>query len=686
MGFCSSKRVGALFAAFFVVAFAAIFALPGRSSAAINSQINFQGKLTNPDGTNVTDGNYSIVFSIYAASSGGSAIWTETQGTVAVASGIFQVALGSVSALPGSVDFNSNSLFLGIKVGADAEMTPRVRLTAAPYAFNADRLDGLDSTSLFQIAPAAVQTDSSTNASMFLNKTGGSGNIVQLQKAGTDVFTIGNGGAVTMQSGTYTQNLVTISNGQTTATPTIPGSYSPALTVRTSQTANSRPLFFGYDNGAGTGWAAYMTSGACGAYTNMCLDFGNGTTTMTALESTGTTLNIGGGDDGNFTNVAFKNTGQITVTATAVPAADQVAITNAGQPVTTAGVNGLSVNFVGGAAAIEASGARVDLTPGTTSGGTWNGLRVVANATGAVTGVNEYGLNLDGPTSPGAGNEVGISIDANWDAGLQLGSKTSDPGTPATDNIYVYARKVAGRTLLRQKGSSGVSFAYQPSIFEQAITYQGPNTGTTVSSFGSAWTVDTTASTPGASEVFGFSTNFATAATANDTAGVAETVVQHYRGSVANGSNGFFYVARVGFPDATYTGNRFFTGLTTQTIATMTNSDTPAGDYAGFQFSTTRADTGFRFITRDNTTTSTGVNTLAIAQNKVYDFYIYTPPQGTTIYWRVDNITDGTTQEGSTTTNLPRNNQPMRAGSGLQTTTATARNFRVLKHYIESDR
>jgi hypothetical protein len=118
----------------------------------------------------------------------------------------------------------------------------------------------------------------------------------------------------------------------------------------------------------------------------------------------------------------------------------------------------------------------------------------------------------------------------------------------------------------------------------------------------------------------------------------------------------------------------------------MTNSDTPAGDYAGFQFSTTRADTGFRFITRDNTTTSTGVNTLAIAQNKVYDFYIYTPPQGTTIYWRVDNITDGTTQEGSTTTNLPRNNQPMRAGSGLQTTTATARNFRVLKHYIESDR
>lgn len=638
---CSYKRVFLVLAVLSTLAFLLTTLRPAPTSAAINPMINFQGKLTNPDGTNVTDTNYSIVFSIYSVSSGGSAIWTETQPTVASVSGIFQVNLGSVSALPGSVDFNSNPLYLGIKVGADAEMTPRILLTAAPYAFNADRLDGLDSTGLVQLAQG-LQTDASTtNPSIAINKTGGTASILQLQRAGSDVLNINNSGAFA-----YT---LSVTN-------------NPAYTITNNGSSNV------LTNLAGTGDFIVQDSGT--AFATFADD---GTITFAPTGTSDVVIN----------QAAGVNT---QIIATAVPTVDQFSITNAGQPVVTAGISGLQINYVGGAAAVESSGARVDLTPGTTSGGTWNGFRVVADATGAVSGVNEYGVNLDGPTSPGAGNEVAVTIDANWDAGLQLGSKTTDPGTPATDNIYVYARKVAGRSLLRQKGSSGVSFAYQPALFEQAIVYQGPSTGTTVSSFGNSWTVDNTASTPGASEVFGFSTNFVTAVTANDTTGVSEAVVQHYRGSVANGSNGFFYVARLGFPDATYTSNRIFTGLSSQTMAVMTNSDTPAGDYSGFQFSTARGDTGWRFITRDNTTTSTGVNTLAIAQNKVYDFYIYVQPLGTTINWRVDNITDGTTQEGSTATNLPRTTIAMRAGSGLQTINATARNFRVLKHYIESDR
>lgn len=186
---------GYLFLLFALAGALLLFVLPSRSEAAINSQINFQGKLTNTNGTNVTDGTYSIVFSIYSASSGGSAIWTETQGSVSVTDGIFQVALGSVSSLPGSVDFNSSSLYLGITVGADAEMTPRIRLTASPYSFNADRLDGLDSTGLVQLANG-IQTDSSTtNASIAINKTGTTANILDLQRSGASVLTISNGGA-----------------------------------------------------------------------------------------------------------------------------------------------------------------------------------------------------------------------------------------------------------------------------------------------------------------------------------------------------------------------------------------------------------------------------------------------------------------------------------------------------------
>lgn len=95
-----------------------------QAAVGVNKQINFQGKLTNSDGTNVTDGNYTLVFSIYNVSSGGSATWTETD-TVTTTNGIFQVALGAVTSLPGSVDFNQDTWYLGIKVGSDSEMTPR---------------------------------------------------------------------------------------------------------------------------------------------------------------------------------------------------------------------------------------------------------------------------------------------------------------------------------------------------------------------------------------------------------------------------------------------------------------------------------------------------------------------------------------------------------------------------------
>jgi len=127
------------------------------ASATITPYISFQGKLTNPDGTNVTDTSYSITFSIYTVSSGGSAVWTETK-SITTSAGLFQTNLGDTTTLPGSVNFNSNALYLGVKVGSDAEMTPRVQLTAVPQAFNADNLGGISSNGYVQLSPGSQQT------------------------------------------------------------------------------------------------------------------------------------------------------------------------------------------------------------------------------------------------------------------------------------------------------------------------------------------------------------------------------------------------------------------------------------------------------------------------------------------------------------------------------------------------
>lgn len=147
------KHTNRLQKAFFLGIF--VFGLFGMGVGAdaatgVNRQINFQGKVVNADGTNVTNGNYNFTFSIYSVASGGTALWTETWNSstsqVTVNDGVFQVNLGTHTALPGSVDFNTDNIYLGINFNADGEMTPRVRFTAAPYAMNADKVRGLTVT------------------------------------------------------------------------------------------------------------------------------------------------------------------------------------------------------------------------------------------------------------------------------------------------------------------------------------------------------------------------------------------------------------------------------------------------------------------------------------------------------------------------------------------------------------
>src|SRR5438477_468646 len=53
--------------------------IPAVASPGINKQINFQGKLVDNNGLNVADSTYAVVFSLYSVSSGGVAIWTESQ-------------------------------------------------------------------------------------------------------------------------------------------------------------------------------------------------------------------------------------------------------------------------------------------------------------------------------------------------------------------------------------------------------------------------------------------------------------------------------------------------------------------------------------------------------------------------------------------------------------------------------
>jgi hypothetical protein len=92
--------------------------------------LSFQGYITNPGGVPINNaGGASMIFTLYEGSSD---IWSEVQPNVPIQDGIFNVLLGSVSPLD-TVRFG-RPLLLGIKVGADPEISPRTPLGAAAYA------------------------------------------------------------------------------------------------------------------------------------------------------------------------------------------------------------------------------------------------------------------------------------------------------------------------------------------------------------------------------------------------------------------------------------------------------------------------------------------------------------------------------------------------------------------------
>ncbi|HUC89741.1 MAG TPA: hypothetical protein VMR45_02980 [Patescibacteria group bacterium] len=649
-----------------VLAFGWMVTTTQPAAATITPYISFQGKLTNPDGTNVNDGSYSITFSLYTVASGGTATWSESK-SVAVSSGLFQTNLGDTTALPGSVNFNSNSLYLGVKVSTDAEMTPRVQLTSSAQAFNADRLNGMDSNSFVQLSPGAQQTGNINVSGTVNGQTIGSSSTL----SGT--LTIQGAGALTLGTSSTNQGAIVLRNaaGANTVTLQAPAanpSSSFSLTLPSALGSSGNCLK--QNDASGT-----LAFGACA------------TTLQDAYDNSSSPATI--------TTTAAKG---LRVAAGAAPTVNMLSIDNTGQAVTTNNANGLAINYIGGNAAVEAAGMRIDYTPGSTSGSTWSGLRIVANATGPASGVTTYGIKLEGPTSPGAGSEVGLGITSGFDIGVDINSgglelsSMSDPASPAASSLRVFAQTRAGRTLLKIKGPSGLSTALQPALFANKIgwwTAQG--NGTTVSVINLGNTASGTATTRNVATTNLFTSirrvGYVSATTAGSVAGTRHAAAQFWIGSASN-VGGFYYVARFGISQI-QTGMRTLVGLSATTAA-FSNAD-PSTFLSTIGFGCDAADTQFTFMhnsasgtaTKDALTGSFPCNT---ANADMYEARIFMPPGSTTAYYSLEDLSSGALYDGSTTTKLPTNTTLMSPQIWVNNgVTAAAVAIDVSSQYIETD-
>jgi hypothetical protein len=123
------------------------------------STISYQGRLADSGGTPIT-AKQNMEFRLYDVPTGGTPLWTEmwTGGNaVDVSDGLFNVMLGSIATGLEAAIEGYDELYLGITVGTDSEMDPRVQLGSVPFSMQALTVpDGSITTD--KIASGAITT------------------------------------------------------------------------------------------------------------------------------------------------------------------------------------------------------------------------------------------------------------------------------------------------------------------------------------------------------------------------------------------------------------------------------------------------------------------------------------------------------------------------------------------------
>lgn len=283
-------------------------------------------------------------------------------------------------------------------------------------------------------------------------------------------------------------------------------------------------------------------------------------------------------------------------------------------------------------------------------------------------------------------------------------SAISNPATPGAGVGRFWARSVAGRVVPKWMGPAGVDYPLQSSLWGNQVQQITPASGTTLAScmgaIGGALTISgggtvlqvTQTSTSRVTQMRRTRlTNVVT--TTNQVLGVhgsTADMASYWRGNAA-GLGGFFYFAR--FCTALWPANtcRLFAGLRSGTTAIVASDTLPAVSMCGFWHDTTVNGTTINFTTKDGTTANSTAITVPTLGNDVgFDAYIYMPPNGSSVFYRLDRLDTGATLvDSSTSTNIPATGTFMAPelamSNGTANVTATTVAIAINKLYCESD-
>ncbi len=417
-----------------LIGFAALSAFFGVSTHAASAPniTSYQGRILNTNGVPVAATTASMKFEFYDALSGGTCLWSNASATcvapaartVTLTDGLFSENLGDTAAgvpyaaIADTVFGNNAGVYLEVTVNGEI-LSPRKQIVAAPYALNADTLDGLDSsafTSLFTDGGTYTYLTSATDDFVIGGVTPAAGkfffdeSLAELN-LGTDstlngLIRIYNSGAAipgaTLSTNTSGDLILTSVNVISTAS-NITSSADLALNGGDfTSTAGTFNLL------NATGDSATINIGGSGPIVDIANNLNiatNGTSADTIIMgngNAGTTVSLTGGDDWNISSTGVLTLSASAASTTAIVATD------------TDYTNALSVgdnNIIGTTGAIDFTNFDVS-SAGTINIAVNQGLDT--NAAGALTigGVNATSLTLC--NSPACASlSIGTSFNAN---------------------------------------------------------------------------------------------------------------------------------------------------------------------------------------------------------------------------------------------------------------------------------
>lgn len=147
-----------------------VFLLVSSAFAQIPRAISYQGRLADKKGVPVTDGDHTLVMTLYNTRTGAVFVYTKTA-VVTIKNGVFSTLLDSI---PATVAFDKE-YYLGISIDGGTELNPRSPLASAPYALNVPASTG---------GIATVQ-----NSDASINVTNGTGPAVDIKVADNGITT-----------------------------------------------------------------------------------------------------------------------------------------------------------------------------------------------------------------------------------------------------------------------------------------------------------------------------------------------------------------------------------------------------------------------------------------------------------------------------------------------------------------